>query len=515
MLFRSAAGVFYGRQTLTQIRRQCPDSLPVCAIEDWPDFLVRGVMLDVSRDKVPTMATLFALVDELAEWKVNHLELYMEHTFAYRNHRDVWALASPFTAAEIQQLGAYCRERFIELVPNQNSFGHMHRWLDLPRYRQLAECPDGFEWPWGGRGGTFSLNPTDPGSVELLAELYAELLPNFSSRKFNVGCDETFDLGQGRSKAECEKRGKGRVYLDFLKQVYKLTQRHGRTMHFWGDIILHHPELVAELPRDVVVLEWGYEENHPFAEHGALFAKTGIPYYVCPGTSSWCSLSGRTANCLGNLRVAALQGRQHGAVGYLNTDWGDHGHWQYLPVSYLGFAAGAALSWCHDANRDDNFIAALDLHVFHDEAGILGRLAHDLGNAYLQLNKPLGNSTGFFHLFMHGRENPVSREIPADGLRRALDCIDSVMQPLRQARSNRPDAELILAEFAQTARMIRHACRYGLRDDPQALDSDLRDLMGEHNRLWLARNRVGGLIDSARRFEIRLAEHTAAALSHR
>ena len=96
-------------------------------------------MLDISRDKVPTMETLYALVDLLAGWKINQLQLYTEHTFAYRQHPEVWAEASPLTGQEILGLDAYCRKRFVELVPNQNSFGHMHRWLKHARYAPLAE----------------------------------------------------------------------------------------------------------------------------------------------------------------------------------------------------------------------------------------------------------------------------------------------------------------------------------------------------------------------------------------
>src|SRR5688572_21406902 len=69
------AGMFYARQTLAQIRRQSPDRLPCLRIEDWPDFAHRGVMLDVSRDKVPTMRTLFELVDLFAHLKLNQLQL--------------------------------------------------------------------------------------------------------------------------------------------------------------------------------------------------------------------------------------------------------------------------------------------------------------------------------------------------------------------------------------------------------------------------------------------------------
>ena len=117
-----------------QLFRQFPNGVPCLHIEDWPDFPTRGVMIDISRDKVPTMATLYALVDLLASMKINQLQLYTEHTFAYRNHPEAWAEASPMTGEEILALDAYCRARFIQLVPNQNSFGHMERWLKLPRY---------------------------------------------------------------------------------------------------------------------------------------------------------------------------------------------------------------------------------------------------------------------------------------------------------------------------------------------------------------------------------------------
>ena len=345
-------GAFYAIQTLRQIIRQSPDALPALEIEDSPDFPTRGVMLDISHDKVPTMDTLFTLIDKLAELKINQVQLYTEHTFAYAKHPQVWKNASPLTGEQIRQLDHFCRERFIELVPNQNSFGHMERWLRHPEYKDLSECPDGFDFPWGQHMPTgFSLNPLDERSLRLVEGLFDELLPNFSSKQFNVGCDETFDLGLGRSKEEVEKRGKETVYLEFLLKIYKSVKSHGRTMQFWGDIILHKPELIPKLPKDVVALNWGYEIGHPFAKETAAFQDAGVPFYVCPGTSSWCTIAGRTDNALVNLKDAADQGLAHGAIGYLNTDWGDHGHLQYLPISYLGLVAGAAYSWCIASNR--------------------------------------------------------------------------------------------------------------------------------------------------------------------
>jgi hexosaminidase len=519
---RDEAGVFYGICTLIQILEsqtshlECPISnlqLPCLNISDWPDFPARGVMLDVSRDKVPTLDTLLALVDLLAGWKVNQLQLYMEHTFAYRNHPEVWADASPFTGQDILELDAYCRQRHIELVPNQNSFGHMHRWLIHPRYAPLAEVTEGFMTPWGHQDGPFSLCPLDPGSLELVRSLYDELLPHFASRMFNVGCDETFDVGQGRSKAECEKLGAGRVYLDFLLKIYREAKGREHTMQFWGDIIVQQPEFISELPQDIVALEWGYEANHPFDEHGAQFAAAGIPFYVCPGTSSWRSLAGRTDNALGNLLNAAESGLKHGAIGYLNTDWGDDGHWQVLPVSYLGLAVGAACSWALDANRDMDVPRAVSLYAFRDPTGAMGRVAYDLGNVYKAVGIEPPNSSALFVMLQWPLEQVrlFQDNVPPPALHRTLNAIDEAMHPLAQARIVRPDAELIKQEYLLTARLMRHACRRGLlafETDPaqvtalrRALDHDMQELIAQYRQVWLARNRPGGLTDSVARLE--------------
>lgn len=509
------AGLFYGAQTLNQILGQSPAGLPLLHIRDWPDFPNRGVMLDISRDKVPTMQTLFDLVELLASWKINQLQLYTEHTFAYHNHPEVWAEASPLTGEEILQLDTYCRERFIELVPNQNTFGHMQRWLTHDRYKHLAECPTGFYWEeWGGYFDyPFSLNPGEPGSLELIRSLMDELLPHFSSRQFNIGGDETVDLGQGHSRDLVAQRGKGRVYLDFLLEIYREVKARSHTMQFWGDIIVAHPELVPELPRDVIALEWGYEADHPFDEHGAIFAATGIPFYVCPGTSSWRAIAGRTDNALKNLRNAAVNGLKHGAIGYLIADWGDNGHWQPLPVSYLGFAYGAALAWSYETNHQQDIAQAVSRYAFGDSSGTMGRLVYDLGNTYLEPGLQLHNSSILFYILQESPQVTAAREgLSEENLNKTLAYLERIAQELPNTSLQHPQAELIRREFMWTARMLIHACRRGLwalakarsNEDTglrQELAREAEELLAEHGTIWLARNRVGGLRDSQARLE--------------
>ena len=505
-------GLFHGVSTLIQIAMQRAAVLPALHIDDAPDFVQRGVMLDISRDKVPTMATLRGLIDLLASWKINQLQLYTEHTFAYREHRAVWEQASPMTAEEVLELDGYCRARFIELVPNQNSFGHLERWFKHPHYNDLAETPAGGETRWGWRTPS-GLNPRDPRSLELLRGLYDELLPNFSSRQFNVGCDETIDLGQGRNRALAARIGTGEIYLGFLQQIHREVSARGHTMQFWGDIILEHPSLVPRLPKDLIAMAWGYEHDHPFASHARAFAESGIPFYVCPGTSTWNAILGRTGNLLGNIANACENGLMQGAVGMLNTDWGDNGHWQYLPFSYAGFAYGAALSWGLAANRDLALARALDTFAFEDAAGVMGALLLALGQVGESLDARLHqrtcNATPFGRaLLMRPAE---IRQVygTGEGVQAAADeaqrDIAVLVQRLSAARMGRDDGELIGREVANAAHLARHGCaRIALAaaEGPcrsAAMQADLRAILKAHRPLWHARNRPGGYADSAAR----------------
>jgi hypothetical protein len=528
LIASTPAGLFYGVQTLRQLLSQCGRQIPALRCHDWPDFPDRGVMLDVSRDKVPTMKTLLELVDLLASWKINQLQLYFEHIFAYRNHPTVWQEDSPFTAEEILELDRFCRERFIELVPNQNSFGHLEQWLIRPEYIHLAEAPEGCDTPWGPRDKPFSLQPTEE-SLNFLRSLYDELLPNFSSRQFNVGCDETIDLGKGRSRALAEELGVGRLYLNFLRKIHREVRSRGYTMQFWGDIIVEHSELVPELPRDVIALEWGYEANHPFDEHGALFAASGIPFYVCPGTSSWNSIAGRTTNAIENIRNAAANGLKYGAVGLLNTDWGDHGHWQPLPVSYLGLAVGAAHAWAHDANCALPLQDALSRFAFRDETGIMGRIAADLGDIYRFTGVTMHNASVLFRILQATptqiiewlRANTVG-DLP-QRLRAVLDAIDGIMGNLHNTSMQREDAELIKREFAWAADMLRHACwraLWALNIERNVGNDTLRQwllqeadkLLPEFEAIWHARNRPGGFSRSVARLKRMREDYLEARL---
>ena len=534
-------GLAHGARTLAQLVRTAtrawvadgpveepgPPTLPALAIEDAPAFERRGVLLDVSRDRVPRMDFLFQLVERLAEWKLNELQLYCEHAFAYRGHERVWAGVDPFTADELRALDHHCAEHGIELVANQQSFGHLHHWLKHEPYRALSEVPEGIEHAFRGAGETqrepFSLCPTDPRSLEFLAGLYDELLPCFSSGEVHVGLDETIDLGQGRSAGACRARGSGRVYLDFLRSVHGLVSARGKRMHFWADILLSHPELVREVPKDAVACLWGYEADHPFESQTHAIAEAGLPFTVCPGTSSWLSIGGRLANMVANVHSAARWGAARGARGLLITDWGDRGHLQPPSVSWAGYATAADVAWnaaTADTERHSVFGLSelLDQFLFGPwNVPDVGRTATMVASIAGTFVPPVRNASALSVLITKFDAPFPPPEIA--GLRlaqlRATREQLGFSRPMKSERPTSPECALARRELDWAVRLMSFAARLGevrieaggrslealAHHRRRALADELAPLVAEHRALWLERSRPGGLDRSARWLE--------------
>ena len=378
----SSVGLFYGVQSLRQIVRNKGVNIPCLTIKDSPDFLIRGFYHDVTRGKVPTIETLKQLVDRMAFYKLNQLQLYIEHSFAFKKHSEVWMGTDPITPEEILILDEYCKKKHVELVPSIATFGHLYQALTTNSYNHLCELEVDRNKPycWIDRMLHHTLDVSNPKSLLFVFDALDEFIPLFSSEKFNICCDETFDLGEGKNKKLVEKIGKGQLYIQFANQIITHVKSYNKKVMFWGDVILAHPEVLPQIPRDVTCLTWNYDEQ-PEEAWVETIGKSGLPQYVCPGVHGWNRLMNNMDVAFMNIKKMISYGKKYGAIGVLNTDWGDFGHINLFGNSMPGMIYGAALSWNLSSAKDD--FSLVDKHIsyleFSDQSttimGLLRRLA--------------------------------------------------------------------------------------------------------------------------------------------
>ncbi len=448
-------------------------ALPVAAFAAPQQML--GYQLDVSRCKVPKMETIYRIVDILADLRYNQFQLYTEHTFAYKGHETVWYDASPMTPDEVRALDDYCHARGIELVPNQNSFGHMEQWLRHPGYAELDSNPL--------KVGAKTLNPEDPRSLELVKDLYDQLLPCFRSRYFNVGCDET-DLAGGRCDAAVKEKGSSRVYVDFLKKIHAVVAKRNHTMMFWGDIILKHPEFLPELPKDMVCLDWGYRPESPFDKDTAALKAAGIRFVVCPGTSAWGSLFGRVDRFVGNIDNAVENGTLNGAEGYLLADWGDGGNPQPWIVSLPSI-----IYLAHRVRGEKLTADRLAAEIDRICGCRCGAALLAYGAVYRTFGGRLDNTAEICYVLRDGKQYVRHEGVTDEGVVAAFAQLDGAKE-LFIADGAPAWVREDFAVLDLLARAVKARWENPQRDDLRVMFEP------EYRRLWLRQNRIGGLKDS-------------------
>ena len=520
---RTAAGAYYGVATLRDLLAACGNDLPCGQIDDEPAFARRGIYHDVSRGKVPKLTTLLRLVEQLARWKINELQLYVENVFTFQKHPLIGKGYSPLTPDDLLRLQDHCKAHHVHLVGSLATFGHMEKILQIPQYQPLGELPGHRGWP----GGT-TLCPTDPGSILLVEDLCEEFISLFEAEDFNVCGDEPWELGQGRSKALATKVGVGQVYLEFLLKIHAICTRHGKRMNAWSDIVLDHPQLLGSLPQDVVMLNWEYAPAGGRIDRTDEIAAKGLPLVVCPGTNAWNSHGCRQAMGAANIARFARAGAAAGAEGLLNTDWGDNGHRNMLAVSLRNFAFGAAAAWHPEAVDEDGFTRRfVDMSLGGDDDARLAEAIDRLGSAHEDLGLPCANDTLTYFTLSQPQESFLG-----DSRRgRTLDAVDPAALRERARRleklswpRTRPGNGFIadsIAEFGLATGQEIAACwrgialqaiRQGRRPAKDVTENYLkwgRLLADGLPAAWALRNRPSRLRDELAMLETALADAEA------
>jgi len=394
-------------------------------------------------------------------------------------------------------------KRFIELVPNLNSFGHFERWLCHPAYMHMAECPDGFvrEEPYIKRDHGTTLKPNQE-SLDFIDSLYAEYLPNFSSKSFNVGLDEPWELGQGWSKQEVEQTSKGAVYLRHLEGIRGLVEKHGKNMQFWSDVLLEDPENAKLLDRHASPIIWGYEPNHPFEEQAKAIAECELKFCLAPGTATWKSFTGRWNIAQKNIGLACEQAGKHGAEGMLLTSWGDCGNHQPWPTMYPGLLHGAQMSWNGQRLEEDQLGQVIDRLVYESPDAEMGAKIMEIGKLDEVMESYIPNSSLHWTILFGAKEERFMKFLKKHATQEKLLAGLEYLQNCQKALESCADhaaTSLSLKELKMGIQMTEFSLKRGLSmlEGKSYSESNPQEMVEEFEDLWLLRARSGGLNEAS------------------
>ncbi len=370
-------GLFYGVQTLRQLLREDDGKLicPAVSIRDWPSMEWRGVQDDISRGPIPTEDYMKRQIRTLAAYKVNVFALYMEHVFDFASQPLLAPRDAALTPKEINALVDYARKLYVTILPEQQTFGHLHHMLKYEIYSDVAERPHGHV-----------LTPTKEQSYEIIKAMYADLVPLFPGPFLHVGGDETFELGHGQTAARVSEVGLGRVYLEHMQKVFGILAPYHKQLMFWGDIALKYPQLLGILPKDMIAVPWDYDPKPSFESIIKPYRDAGLRVVVAPGAQTWNQVWPNLDVGYINIRNFVRDGQKLGAMGMLNTTWNDDGEALY-GMAWPTLIFGAAAGWQSGESSIDQFKNAYDWAFYRNNGTTFRDILKNLDRGHQALAK--------------------------------------------------------------------------------------------------------------------------------
>ena len=349
-------GLFYATQSLKQLYRyaflqsKCGEiTLPCMTITDWPNFKIRAWQDDISRGPIVSMDYLKRLIPQMAECKLNAFSLYTEHTFKTQCHPDI-APTDAFTAEEIRELEEFCKPYHIQIIGNQQCFGHFEEILCNPFYSHLADT----KW---------NLNPAKEETYKFLEDHLREVARAYKSPYFNINCDETESLGQGYAKAYVDSIGAEKIYYQHINRVNRMLRPYRKRVMMWGDIADQHPEILEHLDKDIFLIAWSYVGIDDFNSFLKPYANSGHKFFVAPGVSLSERVWPKHYEFEPNITYLCRDGYKNGALGVINTCWDDFGE-SLINSALYGLALGAEMSWNAVSTDERNTEANFANHFF-------------------------------------------------------------------------------------------------------------------------------------------------------
>jgi hexosaminidase len=355
----SAAGLYYGMQTLRQLIYPAG---PGCAIRgvnirDWPAMRYRWQQDDWNRGPIPTLDYAKKQVRIISEYKMNGYSIYSENLYESKKHPVINEYGGTITASEINELIVYARQFHVEIIPQQQTFGHLHYILRQERYAHLGE-----------KHGSQILSPVEPESYSFIGDYLSEIVPMFESPFFHIGCDETFELGRGKSKELVESTSHADVYLGYLNKVAAMPALVNKRLLFWGEMALKNPEKLDLLPGNVIAVAWDYLPRDSYDIFLKPYAEKKIPTFVAPAAFYGGRVFPDYASHMKNIRNFVRDGQRFGSMGMMNTSWDDLGE-DLFDMGWYGVLYGAACSWQSGESGEQQYRDAFDWAFYRNGSG--------------------------------------------------------------------------------------------------------------------------------------------------
>ncbi len=521
IIAKGNAGVFYGVQTLLQLinANTTGNTIPCLVIYDKPDMSIRGWQDDISRGPIPTLDFLKKEIRTMASFKLNTFTLYTEHTFKLRKHPAI-APADGITAEEIKELTTFAKDYHVDIIGNFQSFGHFKKILEVPGYEHLGE-------------NEHTLSPAKEESYKFLEEVYSEIVPAYSSKYFHINCDEV-SLGTGPSKNMIDSIGKDGVYAYHINRIDSLLKPYKKRIMMWGDIAVHNPKIIDRLPKNMIIVSWGYAEMESMDEDILPFVKSGFDFIVAPGVSCWMRVYPDLERASINIYNFLRDGYKNNALGFINTTWDDDGQ-NLFNNNWYSLVWGADCGWSAPENntvkeseavrksRVASFNRAYNRIYFNTEKDITSLMLSVSGLRYGPVKNCLSNSSLWNPLLPDYEIIPENYERDNLNLLKTIDSLYAVADRMYHvertvsmtyanltfdyAKGNTDKiAELELLLFAlRQARVIANKNLLGIRlkenvqsgkvthiyfeNNFKSLSDTIKELKPVYGKLWLLENR--------------------------
>lgn len=328
-------GLYYAQLSIRQLVNYFQNgtgcSIPCMLVTDYPALKYRGWMDDISRGPIPTMEFLKREISTMAQYKMNFFNLYTEHVFKLDEYPDI-APTDGLTAEEIRELEDFAAQYHIEFFGNQQCLAHAEKTLRIPFYQDMADTKA--NW-----------NPGLKKTKDFLEYQLTTVAKAYQSPFFNIDCDETEALGNGKAKEYVRQSGDAsQVYADHIKRVYDILKPLGKRVMMWGDIAAKDSAITAQLPKDMLMIVWSYGPQDSYVRMMEPFKQQGLEFMVAPGMSMWGTVYPSYNTYTKNIANLVRDGYQNCALGMMNTAWDDSGE-SMFNSAWHGMTWSAEMSW--------------------------------------------------------------------------------------------------------------------------------------------------------------------------